>query len=208
MAHITAHRSAVGAVVPFTFDRTPTEGDAARFVNAERGFRQMLHVGDLSQLPNGTAIVTIEASLGAHLFQLDFEYVVGARQLQVFIPDTHQFETFGRVQFVKVPTIDERNLMPNWTGPNENNLATYFEEIGSHTVRVYGVPTPPGMVLFEVPHTSLPAAARNKIIVRDQGDNQAIELLGPGDGCVLRSPNGARWLVRVDDNGQLAVEPR
>lgn len=208
MAHIAPHRSASGAVVPFVFDRTPTEGDAARFVNAERGFRQMLHVDDATQLPSGTPVVTVEAGLGAHLFQLEFDYIVGARQLQVFVPDTQQFAALNRVQFVKVPTIDEFNRMTDWTGPNENNLPTYFEEIGSSTVRIYGLPTPPGMVLFEVPHTSLPAASRNKVIVEDQGDNQAIELRGNGDGVVLRSPNGARWLVRIDDNGQLAVEPR
>ena len=208
MAHIDNHRDSEGTVVPFVFDRISTEGDASRFVNAERGFREMIHVDNTDQLSDGTYVVTTEGSIGAHLFQLSFSYIVGAKQLQVFIPDTGQFTDNNRVQFVKVPSIDEYTLMTVWTGPNEANLQTYFEEISSGTVRVYGLPNPPGMVLFEVPHTSLPAVNRNKLVVDDQGDNQAIELLGSGDGIILRAPNGSKRLLRIDNNGQVVTEPR
>lgn len=208
MAYVRQHRDAGGAVVPAVWDRVPTEGDASRFVNAETGYRQILHIGDTSQLPNGTLVVAEEATLGAHIFQLNFDYIVGANQLEVLIPNSDRYAA-NIIEFIQIPSVAERNVAAQgWTGPPAAEMATYFEEIGSSTVRVYGVPDPPGVVLFRVPHTSLPAASRNKVIVLDQGDNEAIELRGDGDGVLFRSPNGSKWLFRVDDNGTPVVEPR
>lgn len=209
MAHIRQHRDAGDKQVPFVWDRVPTEGDASRFVNAETGYRQILHVADTTQLPNGTNVVSVEPTLGAHLFQLNFDYIVAARQLEVWVPDSGLYAASSRLEFVQVSSIDERNVAAQgWTGPAETEFETYFEEIGSSTVRVYGVPDPPGVVLFRVPHTSLPAASRNKIIVLDQGDNAAVELRGDGDGIVMRAPNGSKYLLRIDNSGVPVVEPR
>jgi len=41
-----------------------------------------------------------------------------------------------------------------------------------------------------------------------QGDNAALELLGVGDGILLKSRNGNRGLLRIDDGLNLKVEPK
>lgn len=209
MAHVRPHRSSAGTIVADVFDRVVSEGDAARFLASEAGARQIVHLDDATVLASGVARVTEESDLGAHRFELDFEYAVGIRQLLVFIPDTYQYEVLDRLQFTALPTVDERTIAVNgWTGPSSAKFETWFEEVGSTTVRIYGLPDPPGVVLFVMPHTALPAALRNRLVVRDQGDNIALELLGSGDGVLLRSPRGRKFLLRVDDNGALVTEPR
>lgn len=208
MAHVRQHRDVSGDVVDNVWDRVATEGDSARFTSAETGHRQILHLAETAQLADGTNIVTAEPSLGSHLFQLDFDYIVSANQLEVFIPNSDLWASDSVIEFVKLPSIEERNLAALWPTPRDTEMECYYEEIGSSTVRVYGVPATPGIVLFTVPHTSLPAALRNKIIVLDQGDNEAIEFRGDGDGIVFRSPNGSKWLLRIDNNGTPVVEPR
>jgi len=207
MPHIIEHRDASGAIVQKVFDRLPTEGDASRFYAAEAGQRLMVHVDTTDTLPNGDAIVTSEGG-DTYLFRLPFSYLVGSRQLMVMIPEATAYAA-GDALFLQMPSVDERNVaVAGWTGPASSYYSTYYEEISSSTVRVYGLADPPGVVWFVVPHTSLPATHRNKVIVRDQGDNEGIELLGDGDGIVLRSPDGRKWLVRVDESGNLASEPR
>lgn len=208
MAQVLQHKDATGAIVPDVYDRVETEGDAIRFIAAENGKRELIHIGNTQVASNGIAKVTVEA--GSHLFQLDFDYIVGASQLEVLIPNTDQYTSANRIEFVQIASIDERNqaALPGWTGPPSSQIETYFEEIGSNTVRVYGIPGTPGLVLFRVPHTSLPAALRGKVIVLDQGDQVAVELRGEGDGIIMRAPNGSKYLVRVDNSGVLTVEPR
>lgn len=209
MPQVRDHKNTSGDVVSGVYDRIATEGDAAQFVNAESGHRQLLHIDDASQLADGTNVVTEEAAIGAHLFQLNFDYIVGAKQLEVLIANSDLYASDTTIELIQVPSIEERNvaLSTNWTGPDASEIEVYFEEIGSSTVRVYGVPSP-GIVLFRVPHTSIPASSRNKIIVEDQGDNVAIEMLGEGDGTLMRSPNGSKWLMTIDDSGTIVVEPR
>lgn len=208
MAQVKQHKDAAGAIVADVYDRVETEGDAIRFAAAENGHREMIHVNNTAVAANGIAKVTVES--GSHLFQLDFDYIVGANQLEVLIPNTYQYTSANRIEFAQVASIDERNqaALPGWTGPAASQIETYFEEVGSNTVRVYGVPSSPGIVLFRVPHTALPAALRGKVIVLDQGDQVAVELRGEGDGVIMRAPNGSKFLVRVDNSGVLTVEPR
>jgi hypothetical protein len=207
MAYVQTHRDSAGALVNDVFDRVTTEGDAGRFSTAERGYKYLVNIDDTGQTDDGTALVTTES--GAHLFQLPFDYIVGANQLIVQVPDPDYYASTNALLYLTVPSADERNTAAaGWTGPDAVDFATYFEEVGPRTVRVYGLPNPTGVVLFFVPNTSIPAASRDKVIVDDQGDNQAIELRGDGDGILLRSPGGAKFLVRVDDSGALVSEPR
>jgi len=207
MAHVIPHRGAGGSIVPAVFDRLETEGDAARFYTAEAGQRLLLHVDSTDLLDTGAAYVTAEGG-GTYLLQLPFRYLVGSRQLQVYIAEPTAYAG-GKLLFIPIASTEDRNkALLGWTGPSSGYFQTWFEEVSSASVRVYGVTNPPGVLLFVVPHTSLPAAHRNKVTVNDQGDNEAVELLGDGDGVVLRSPNGRRWLVRADDSGNLVSEPR
>lgn len=207
MPHVVPHRAASGAAVPNVFDRVATEGDAARFYAAETGYSHLVHVDTTDTLPNGDALVVPEGGT-TYLFRLPFSYLVGARQLQALVPDAAALAD-DEMRFVEIPSADMRNqALLGWTGPSATTFTVYFEEVSSSAVRVYGLTDPPGVVWFRVPHTALPAAQRNKVVVRDQGDNEGVELLGAGDGMVLRSDDGRRWLLRVDDTGNLVVEPR
>ncbi len=207
MAHVQNHVDASGVRVAHVFDRVATQGDAGRFSVAERGYRFIVHKDNTDQLEDGTPVVTVES--GAHLIQLPFDYIVGAKQLIVQVPDPSYYGAANSLLFLTVPSIDERDVATaGWTGPADTVFATYYEEVGSRTVRVYGLPNPTGIVMFVVPHTSLPAASRERIVVNDQSDNAAIELRGPGDGILLRSTSGALFLFRVDESGTPVMEPR
>lgn len=203
MAHVKQHRDALGGSPENVFDRQPTEGDAIRFLGAENGHRELFHTGSTAVTDDGTAKVTQET--GSHKFILDFEYIVSANQIEVWVPvDT------STPLYLRVPSIDEKNSAETTTGfpGTPFDFDVYFEEIGSNSIRVYGLVNSTGVVLFTVPHTSIPAASRNRIVVEDQGDNKAIEFLGFGDGVVFRSPNGQRWLMRVGNEGAPILEAR
>lgn len=195
MAYVRQHRNAAGTVVSSVFDRVTTEGDAARFNSAKSGNRVAL---EWSTGSSGTS------TYGAYRqFELPtgFSYIVRANQLNVWLGTGT-----SPVAFQLAVNVEERVDMAAFT--TALTSGPFFEEMGSSTVRVYAASTSPSVILFEVPHTSLPASSREKIIVEDQGNNEAVELLGYGDGIVMRSPNGAKWLVRIDDSGTLVVEPR
>lgn len=202
MAYVQQHRNATGQAVKNAFDKVPTEGDVTKFFGAENGHRQLIHTGDATVLSGGLNRVVTET--GSHLFNLDFQYIVSANQLRVLIPVSTTEATFR-----EIPSIDLKNQAATTQGfPSGLLFNVYYEEVGSSSVRVYGLTAGTGVVLFEVPHTSIPATTRYKVIVADQGSNQAVELLGLGDGVLFRSTDGRRWLVRVDSNGSIVSEPR
>jgi hypothetical protein len=186
MAYVRPHRNNTGSIVSGVFDRVTTEGDASRFNSAEVGYSDLFKWADQ---PGG---------VGYKDLQLSFDYIVGAKQLVVWAGSG------SPVSFTKAVRVDDKDILTAaaWgytAGP-------YFEELGSSSVRVYA--SSPSVILVEVPHTSLPAANREKVIIKDQGDNEALELRGLGDGVIMHSPNGAKWLVRIDNSGTLVVEPR
>jgi len=208
MAHVHNHRSASGDVVLDVFDRVSTEADVSRFSTALSGEAAIIHIDDSSLTDDGLPVVSAEAG-GAYLFQLPFNFIVGANQLNVQVPDPTYFGSANAILYLSVPSVDDRTTAEaGWTGPAASTFPIYFEEIGPSTVRVYGIPDPTGVVKFFVPHTSVPATSRSKIVVEDQGNNESIELLGAGDGVLLRSPSGSKFLLRVDDSGVLVTEPR
>ena len=84
----------------------------------------------------------------------------------------------------------------------------YFSEIDEETVRVYNLGVNDKIIVFSVPHTSLQAVSRSRIIVSKQGDNAIIEALGAGDGLLLKSRSGRKGLLVIDDELGVAVIPR
>lgn len=203
MAHVNQHRDVSGNGVKDVYDRTPTEGDAIRFFSAENGHKEIVHTGDTSLVDSGLNRVVVES--GSHLFNLDFEYIVSANQLHVWVP-----QDTSTPLFLQVPSINEKNVAETASGfpGTPFDFDIYYEEVGSSSVRVYGLTVGTGVVMFSVPHTAIPADSRNKIIVQDQGDNRAVEFLGFGDGVLFRSPDGRRWLQRIDNSGTPVIEPR
>ena len=137
-------------------------------------------------------VQSVDFTDGVAEVTLGFNSLVGVKQLRV-----SQRVAIGATSFW-APVLPEDLALSG---------STYYTEDSGNTVTIYG-PTTTTQFLFDVPHTSIPAELREKIVVRDQGNNDAIELLGNGDGILLRSGSGFKYLVRVDDSGSLVTEPR
>jgi len=193
MAYVRVHRDTSGTPVASVFDRVTTEGDAARFNSAEVGYSEVFAWN--SSAP------TLEDGIRYNDYTLTFDYIVGAKQLNVFVGSG------ASVSYQRAVRKSDKDLIQAAKPAAGNVVQFYFEELGSSRVRVF-CRTNPDFILVEVPHTSLPAANKEKVIVKDQGDNEAVELRGLGDGVVMHSPNGAKWLVRIDNSGTIVVEPR
>lgn len=166
------------------YRKVETEGDASRFVSVESGYQQYVAAADLvSEAP---------LDAGPWLVSLDFTYSVGSRQLLVCVAYSESYFNI---------------LAPTDGFPSTLTSYPRYEEVDQSTVRILGS-TKPARVLVIMPHTATPATSREKIVVNDQMDNTAIELVGDGDGVLMRSPNGSKWLLRIDDSGNLVTESR
>jgi len=182
------------------YQKIPTEGDLHRFASAEAGKAQFVSLADSSgRIVVGSGYLDVT---------LDFRYLVGVKQLQVYQVGT----TSGYGQIV--PNAQDVSIARNKTGSNfpigfdlSNPSFHFFDEVSPDVVRLYNFATT-DVVLFMVPHTATPAAISNRQIIDNQGDNIAVELLGDGDGILLRSPNGRRALLRLTDNLNLNIQPK
>jgi len=173
-----------------------TEGDASRFIGAETGYREIIHKNDST--PDGAP-----SSLSL-LFTLSFNYLVGSEQLVVLAKPGHSLNTFGVAGYVLIPK--------EGSEPTGSVSLVTYEEVNSTTVRVKfsssQIRDAATDFMFMVPHTATPAVSREKLLVKDQGDNIAVEMEGDGDGVLLKSPSGLKWLLRVDDSGNIVTEAR
>jgi hypothetical protein len=211
-------------LIPGVFVRVASEGDASRFYGAETGKSQVVSIHSTSTVKNGSPQVTRGTdAIGVYTdFILDFDYIVASNQLQIYIANYNGSNpATTKITFSRIPSIDERLSMigmQKTSGASPTSFVaadfpSFYEERTSNSVRIYGADKDDstyqtGLYLFSVPHTSIPASVRNKVIVQDQGDNEAAEFRGFGDGFAMRAPNGSKWLVRVDNSGVLVVEPR
>lgn len=182
------------------YEKIPTEGDIHRFASAETGKEQIVGLDDTSGILSwGGDYVDVT---------LDFNYLMGVKQLEVAIMDASTGETKA------IPRITTVNTALTRTGANfpasfdpSNASFLCYDEVDTDVVRVYHVSSS-DILLFRVPHTSTPAETSQKVIVLRQGDQVAVELLGEGDGMLLKAPNGRRGLLRMDNNLKLTVLPR
>jgi hypothetical protein len=216
MSQVRALRSGT-TVLPDFFEKVATEGDATRFVGSETGYQLIIRPTDTTLTNTALTVAPVEEEydelnyFGNFLFTLPFQYIVGAHQLvvlkrqQVYVRTT----TPSDGHLMIWPAIPKRDQLSNMTNPPDLDLVgvPHFDEVSSTTVRLYNVKRSQPL-MFVVPHTAIPPIIREKVTVRNQGDNAAIELLGKNDGILVRSPNGSRFLIRVDDSGNLVTEPR
>lgn len=180
MSKVVNQRSGTNTLSNF-FDKVNTAGDAHRFLGSETGAQEV-------QAFTLAVAEDIPVTLG-------FNYLVGVKQLRVY-----QQLTINAVSFWS-PVLLE--------GLNPTATVEYTETSGTEiTLTGAGLGIGTHTFLFDVPHTSIPAELREKILVRDQGKNDAIELLGNGDGLLMRSGSGYRYLLRLDDSGNPVTEPR
>ncbi len=189
-----------GEAVNGLFEKVSTEGDVHRFASAETGKSQIVGLADVSgNLSWGADYVDVT---------LDFNYLMGVKQLEVELVNavTGKLEAIPSLATIHAALTRSGANFPPSFDPSEAALL-YFDEVDTDVVRVYHVSSS-YIVRFRVPHTSTPAEMSQKVIVLRQGDQVAVELLGEGDGVLLRAPNGSRGLLRMDNNLKLTVLPR
>lgn len=182
------------------FEKIPTEGDIHRFASAETGKSQIVGLGDTSGILTwGSDYVDV---------QLDFNYLMGVKQLEVGIVDavTGKIEAIPSLTTINTAIVRSGSNFPSSFDPG-NAALLYFDEVDTDVVRVYHVSSS-DIIRLRVPHTSTPAETSQKVIVLRQGDQVAVEFLGEGDGVLLKAPNGRRGLLRMDNNLKLTVLPR
>jgi hypothetical protein len=194
-----------GDPVDGMWQKQSTQGDAYKFVTADAGHVQIIHKDDDTTLPDGRQRVTVGTDYLE--FVVGFKYLVGFHQLESFaVIDVYSGLLYKMPNRAVVDTA--RASWQSWPSAElDPDQITYFQEISPDVVRVYN----PGnykIFQFSTPFTSLQGASRARIIVDPQGDNAGVELLGIGDGILLKSRNGNRGLLRIDDGYNLKVEPK
>jgi len=219
MARVTQVKKNGQAVVGL-YKKLRSEGDAYRFVGAEAGNCQIIHINDDTVFSDGRRRVTLGPN---HTppnntpqyieFVLKFAYFVGKNQLMVGLLEG---VPSGRVTpLLSRTAIDLARLeWADWQNPPydvdldpTDQYTVHFQEILKDTVRVVN-PGTTRVFSFQIPHTSLQAVSRGRVLVDNQGDNAAVELLGNGDGILLKSRGGRRGLLRIDETLQIGVDPR
>jgi hypothetical protein len=207
-----------GSPVQGLFRKVNTEGDAYRFVGAETGQAQIIHVDDdtvlsdgRSRVESGPAWPTPNGTPKYIDFVLKFKYLVGKNQLmvnQISIPSGFMRGILSREALEQA-----RQDWAGWTNPPYDTIldpagedVRTFEEMADDVVRVYN-PGQDKIFAFIVPHTSLQAVSRTRITVDNQGDNRAVVLLGEGDGIVFTSPNGRKGILRMNNALSIGIDP-
>lgn len=195
-----------GVEVPGVFTKVSTPADVAGFASQLEGKRQLISRAQAEDIPNepsGTQYA------GVLRFTLDSSYIVGAKQLLVF----WQFDNIALGNFAGWGLLPDYETARQLVG-FDISINPFYEEETSNTIVLYNADNlSPGMpsgannsLMFIIPHTATPASRISRVIVEDQGDNVGIEMLGNGDGILLKSPNGKQVLVQADDNGNLITK--
>lgn len=182
MSFVTNHRVDDRIVTNF-YEKQSTEGAASNFTSEAPGQRVLLRRSDAVE------------DAGILTFTLPFSFLLKQNQLEVLhLPN-------GGEGFVRL--LDEDTYSADEILDANNNV--YYQEIDSTTVRIFNSANLTGdLFLFNVPFTSLPADLRDRLTVKNQGDNIALEMLGAGDGILMTSRQGKRFLIQIDEGGNLS----
>lgn len=192
-----------GAEIPGVFTKVSTKADVAGFASQLEGRRQLISRSTAEEIPNSP---TGTQYAGVYRFTIDFNYIVGAKQLLVF----WQFDNVALGNFAGWGLIPDYETASQLVG-FDISVNPFYEEETSNTVILYNVNNlSPGIpagqnnaLMFLIPHTATPASRISRVVVEDQGDNVGIEMLGNGDGILLKSASGKQVLINVDDNGNI-----
>jgi hypothetical protein len=201
-----------GAAVKGLYRKHATEGDAYRFTTADSGSIQLINTTDTTILDDGRARVSAGgASPGLTWkdFVLNFPYLVGVKQIEVSIV-ANLNALMQRIPNKVDMEMARASWQPGWPPALLNPASAafcYFDEISYDTVRVFNIPTGFSVVHFSIPATSLQGAVKERVQIKNQSDNIGLELLGNGNGIVLRSERGKRALLRIDDELGLGLDP-
>ena len=189
-----------GVTVEGAYRKVSTEGDVFRVAAAESGKRMLISGQDSSG--------RIAWGMGFADVTLDFIYLVGVNELDVAVVDP--VTGLGR-SIVNKAALDVAVARPGAAIPSSMNPANAafkaFAEVSPDVVRIYNLQAS-AVVMASVPHTATPPSLSARVSVQRQGDNIAVNLLGEGDGVLMKAPNGRTALVRLENNLKINVVPR
>ena len=134
---------------------------------------------------------------------LPFNYFLGLKHINVGIIDPNGATVTPLLRKLDYPVAGAGAGF--YVGTALGGAAQSFDEISSEEIRIYN--TVPGdifMVWFG--HTAAPATLRKRVTVDNDAENIAVELLGSGDGIVMRSPDGSRHRLVVNNGGNIGTE--
>lgn len=184
MSFVTNHRVDDRIVTNF-YEKQSTEGAASNFTSEAPGQRVLIRRAD--------AVEDTETS--SLTFTLPFSFLLRQNQLEVLhLPATGEgfVRLLDETTYLQDPTFDA-------------STAVYYQENDSTSVTIFNPGNLTGdLFLFNVPFTSLPADLRDRLTVKNQGDNIALEMLGAGDGILMTSRQGKRFLIQIDEGGNLS----
>ena len=203
MGFVQPHR-VNGVAVSGFYEKVSSAADTTSFASQLAGNREIIRFNE-----GTTRVETFldDNSNTAYRFNLTNPYLVGGFQLMVFwqqddtsatfvgngyslIPDLVTAETAGDFTITEDPHYIEESS----TSIVFYNAQNLFPLLTSNAGNANGL-------MFVVPHTGTPAVSTSRLIVSNQGDNVAIDLQGSGDGMIMRSPNGTKYIVQIDDGG-------
>lgn len=159
-----------------------------------------------------TDAVVDPGDANSYTFTLPFQYLVGANQLIVGMEQGNDFLSTDILHGGFSILMDSTTLGAHVDF--NDTVDPYYEEIDSTTIKIFNMDnlipslsTEPGArFLFMIPHTSAPGERTDSVIVNAQGSGVGVELLGNGDGLVLRSDNGGRFLFKIDNSGHITTK--
>lgn len=207
MSFVTNHR-VDDKIVDNFYEKSNTQGSSANFTSEAPGERALIPWRDGTLSDGNTSVV----------FDLPFSFLLKQNQLEVFweLNDSSVLPV-AFLGWSRLLTKEEATSMPGF----DETVTVYYEELTASKVEVFNIgnlaPRPffgndpnsggPGTdntFLFSVPHTAKPAVAQDRVIIRNQGDNVGVELQGAGDGILLVSRLGKKFLLQIDEGGNLS----
>lgn len=180
-------------------DKVPNE--QFRFLTATTGFSYMDRQGAVNS--------TMLAGVAGSTVTLPFNYLVGQKQLMVFLLTPAAAGVGNRLPIFNKTDYDAALAAGTVDLAIGANVYS-FTELTKNTVfinRSGGVVAGDTFEFF-VPHTSVPGQNRSRIVIDDQVDSVALQLLGYNDGFELRSPNGLAFIATITNGGAWLIRPK
>lgn len=135
---------------------------------------------------------------------LPFVYFVGLKQIQLWKVDPATGVCTRLLRRSDYPTpgaVNAGALVYASLGVG----AVTFDELSSNQIRIYNA-FPGDIFMVGYGHTAAPASLGQKIFIENQADQIALEMGGPGDGLVFRTPNGKRVRLSIHDGNGTRVD--
>lgn len=192
-----------GNAIPHIFEKIVTGVEEQRFATGDSGKTYICTLADSSDPAYELEDPDDPSSLLKRDFALPFEYANGLGQLDVSL-------SYNSGYFLNICNADE---VPQPLWATFASTRFMWREIAPNTVRLLNmnILTDGGAsesnicIRFRTMYTSRPGSLTEKPVITTQGDGIGMELVGSGNGIVLKSADGSRYIMTVTDDGQLDI---